>query len=187
MYYSYAHLLQSINGPTCICQAVNTWSAGEERGTGRPRSPICNMFGIFTIVGLCVCVSFSWDLQPLDSNECPFAPCVFQHVSGFSIFVRFQFYRVSSSSHSEDPSLFFLCLSLKQTQSACSGAQVKTWIIDRCVLLNFDRFVFKMIFYHLIPSHLPASQVAGAIDPLWLSQKKPLKLCYATSPPALCL
>lgn len=28
-----------------------------------------------------------------------------------------------------------------------------------------------LIFYHFVLAHLPASQVAGAIDPLWLIQR----------------
>lgn len=80
-------------------------------------------------------------------------------------------------------SLFVLSLSV--CLSNCSGAQVKTWIIDRCIFeFLTDSY---LIFYHFILTHLPASQVAGAIDPLWLSlrnhwscamQPLPLRFAY---------
>lgn len=61
-----------------------------------------------------------------------------------------------------------LCLSRKP-KLTCSSAWVKTWIIGRCIFeFLTDSY---LIFYHFILTHLPASQVAGAMDPLWLSQR----------------
>ena len=84
-------------------------------------------------------------------------------------------------------SLFPLCLSVCLSNSnseclfRCLGKNMDYWPVQFWILTDS-----YLIFYHFILTHLPASQVAGAIDPLWLSQRnhwssamQPLPLCFA--------
>lgn len=63
----------------------------------------------------------------------------------------------------------------------CSGRNMDYWPVHFWILTDS-----YLIFYHFILTHLPASHVAGAIDPVWLSQRnhwssamQPLPLCFA--------
>ena len=76
-----------------------------------------------------------------------------------------------------------VCLSNSNSQSLfrCSGKNIDYWPVQFWILTDS-----YLIVYHFILTHLPASQVAGAIDPLWLSQRnhwssamQPLPLCFA--------
>lgn len=78
---------------------------------------------------------------------------------------------------------FFVCLSHSSSESAfrCSSKNMDYWPVPFWVLTDL-----YLILYHFIFTHLPASQVAGAMDPLWLSQRtywscvvQPLPLCFA--------
>lgn len=76
------------------------------------------------------------------------------------------------------------CVSLSQTLGfffRYLGKNIDYWLVHFWILTDS-----YLIFSHFILTHLPASQVAGAIDPLWLSQRnhwscamQPLPLRFA--------
>lgn len=78
-------------------------------------------------------------------------------------------------------SLVSVCLSNAECSFRWSVRNMDYWPVNFWILTDS-----YLILYHFILTHLPASHVAGAIDPLWLNQRnhwssamQPLPLCFA--------
>lgn len=111
----------------------------------------------------------------MESNDCPSAqsaaPSVFALPSHHYLFLALHLSLWSRS----------VCLSNSECLFRCSVRNMDYWPVHFWILTDS-----YLILYHFILTHLPASHVAGAIDPLWLNQRnhwssamQPLPLCFA--------
>lgn len=105
-----------------------------------------------------------WIYKLLEREEFPFL-CPFKYMS------------VCCSTESVHLLTFCWCLSLFCVCVSCVSLSQTLGFFFRYLGKNIDYWLVHfwiltasyLIFSHFILTHLPASQVAGAIDPLWLS------------------